>query len=110
MSLPCQGATAGHELTHGYDDEGVQYYVNGTLDKYIDESSSQGFANMAQCVIGQYSSQCCPPDRDHLCANGITTQVHPQTHSKNKHKHKLQGENIADNGGVKEAFRVRCAA
>ncbi len=44
---------------------------------------------MAQCVIGQYSSKCCPPNKDHLCADGRNTQ----------------GENIADIGGQQAAYR-----
>jgi hypothetical protein len=36
-----QGSTAGHELTHGYDDEGVQFFLNGVLDRYIDAQSAQ---------------------------------------------------------------------
>uniref|UniRef100_A0A1I7ZEX6 Peptidase_M13 domain-containing protein n=1 Tax=Steinernema glaseri TaxID=37863 RepID=A0A1I7ZEX6_9BILA len=95
-----QGGTGGHELTHGYDDEGVQFGRNGTLGGcswdycgWMDSKSRAGFQNMAQCVISQYSSTCCPKElKDSAvhCANGATTQ----------------GENIADLGGQQAAYHA----
>lgn len=51
---------SGHELTHGFDDEGVQWDPVGALSKpanenctgWMDEQSSAKFKLMAQCVIG----------------------------------------------------------
>ncbi|TKR80378.1 hypothetical protein L596_014460 [Steinernema carpocapsae] len=95
-----QGGTGGHELTHGYDDEGVQFGPNGTLGAgncswdycgWMDKESRQGFQDMAQCVISQYSSTCCPVKTGSVhCANGATTQ----------------GENIADLGGQLAAYNA----
>ncbi|KAK5966444.1 Zinc metallopeptidase [Trichostrongylus colubriformis] len=86
-----QGGTGGHELTHGFDDEGVQFGWDGSLMNctwnhcgWMDATSKTGFTNMAQCVVSQYSTQCCPEKNGNVhCANGATTQ----------------GENIADLGG-----------
>jgi predicted metalloendopeptidase len=80
------GATVGHELTHGFDDEGVQYDANGTLNTWMTEKSQSGFQKMAQCVVDQYSGFCYPK----ACISGVDTQ----------------GENIADNGGLKAAYQA----
>ncbi|KAE9414141.1 hypothetical protein Angca_010236, partial [Angiostrongylus cantonensis] len=91
-----QGGTGGHELTHGFDDEGVQFGWNGSLTNctwnqcgWMDEQSKNGFSDMAQCVVTQYSTQCCPEKIGSVhCADGLTTQ----------------GENIADLGGQQAAY------
>uniref|UniRef100_A0A914V1Z7 Uncharacterized protein n=1 Tax=Plectus sambesii TaxID=2011161 RepID=A0A914V1Z7_9BILA len=91
-----QGGTGGHELTHGFDDEGVQYGPDGQLSNcawnlctWMDYNSTLGFTDMAQCVVNQFSQQCCPVTTGNVhCANGATTQ----------------GENIADLGGQLSAY------
>ncbi|CAJ0945179.1 unnamed protein product, partial [Mesorhabditis belari] len=93
-----QGGTGGHELTHGYDDEGVQFGPDGSLSGcdnfhcgWMDMNSTAGFTDMAQCVVTQYTTQCCPVKTGNVhCANGATTQ----------------GENIADLGGQQAAYRA----
>ncbi|KAI3415445.1 hypothetical protein GPALN_005051 [Globodera pallida] len=93
-----QASTIGHELSHGFDDIGIQFGPDGQLtgctwDKcgLLDQNSSLGFAQMAQCVIHQYSRQCCPLKRGNIrCANGERTQ----------------GENIADLAGLQAAYRA----
>ncbi|GMR32607.1 hypothetical protein PMAYCL1PPCAC_02802, partial [Pristionchus mayeri] len=93
-----QGGTAGHELTHGYDDEGVQFGPTGELAdcefthcSILDDDSRQGFSDMAQCVVQQFNLQCCPVKTGNVrCANGANTQ----------------GENIADIGGQQAAYRA----
>ncbi|VDO56324.1 unnamed protein product [Haemonchus placei] len=53
------GLVAGHELTHGFDDEGVQWGPGGEIafpanqncTGWMDEQSTAGFNSMAQCVI-----------------------------------------------------------
>ncbi|KAL6722840.1 hypothetical protein Aduo_017924 [Ancylostoma duodenale] len=93
-----QGGTAGHELVHGFDDQGVQFAADGSLSNctwiecgWLEEKSKKGFSDMAQCVVTQYSTQCCPQTGGTThCANGATTQ----------------GENIADLGGQLAAYRA----
>uniref|UniRef100_A0A914ZEY3 Peptidase M13 C-terminal domain-containing protein n=1 Tax=Panagrolaimus superbus TaxID=310955 RepID=A0A914ZEY3_9BILA len=93
-----QGGTAGHELTHGYDDEGVQFGPGGELSDctwercgWMDKNSTLGFINMAQCVVSQFSEQCCPLKTGNVhCVNGANTQ----------------GENIADLGGQQAAYKA----
>uniref|UniRef100_A0A1I7SFE4 Peptidase_M13_N domain-containing protein n=1 Tax=Bursaphelenchus xylophilus TaxID=6326 RepID=A0A1I7SFE4_BURXY len=81
------GMVAGHELTHGFDDQGIQWDGDGRLQNWISNSSFQSFRKMADCVVDQYSQFCY--DQNH-CVNGTNTQ----------------GENIADNGGIQAAFRA----
>ncbi|CAI4224926.1 unnamed protein product [Auanema sp. JU1783] len=91
-----QGGTGGHELTHGYDDEGVQFGPTGALMPcswnrcgWMDDQSSDGFTDMAQCVVSQFNTQCCPVQTGNVhCVDGSTTQ----------------GENIADLGGQQAAY------
>uniref|UniRef100_A0A1I7RRP4 Neprilysin n=1 Tax=Bursaphelenchus xylophilus TaxID=6326 RepID=A0A1I7RRP4_BURXY len=94
-----QGGTLGHELTHAFDSMGVQYDPSGTLSRnctleyctWLRPKSVDGFLDMAQCVISQYSEQCCPLETGNVhCANGELTQ----------------GENIADIGGQLASFNA----
>ncbi|PIO67565.1 peptidase family M13 [Teladorsagia circumcincta] len=85
------GTIAGHELVHGFDDEGVQYDKSGELlckdwnqCGWMDRRSKKGFRDMAH-------TQCCPVKEGYVhCANGATTQ----------------GENIADIGGVQATYQA----
>ncbi|KAH7705327.1 Protein NEP-17 b [Aphelenchoides avenae] len=86
------GVVLGHELTHGFDNQGVQWDSTGKLDNWLDPASQQAFDQMAQCVIDQYSGFC-PLDADKYkpnCIDGAQTQ----------------GENIADNGAIRASFRA----
>src|SRR5271154_299626 len=67
------GSVIGHELTHGFDDVGVQFDYSGALKPWISPESSQEFQNEAQCIIDQYSKNCYPDIG--LCVNGAQTQV-----------------------------------
>ncbi|EYC34066.1 hypothetical protein Y032_0001g223 [Ancylostoma ceylanicum] len=56
-----QGGTGGHEIVHGFDDEGVQFGPDGSLSKcmwhecgWMTSKSKDGFRDMAQCVVTQY--------------------------------------------------------
>ncbi|VDN87838.1 unnamed protein product [Brugia pahangi] len=82
------GAVIGHEVTHGFDDQGSQYDKDGNLLNWWNVDSYNGFAKRKECIINQYSSYVVP-NTDYK-VNGKLTQ----------------GENIADNGGVKEAYRA----
>jgi endothelin-converting enzyme/putative endopeptidase len=49
------GATIGHELTHGFDDEGRQFDAKGNLHNWWNKDDEQAFLRRAQCVSDQYS-------------------------------------------------------
>ncbi|XP_055295789.1 neprilysin-2-like isoform X2 [Sitodiplosis mosellana] len=82
------GFIIGHELTHGFDDEGRQYDQNGHLSNWWNNVTEIQFLERAQCMIDQYSNFTEP--LTNLTLNGINTQ----------------GENIADNGGIKFSYNA----
>ncbi|XP_064641839.1 neprilysin-4-like [Lineus longissimus] len=82
------GSIVGHEITHGFDDEGRQTDKDGNLIPWWQPSAVEKFKRKAQCIIDQYSKYVVK--EVNMTVNGIRTQ----------------GENIADNGGLKEAYRA----
>lgn len=83
------GFLIGHEITHGFDDEGRQYDKDGSLKSWWSETDAKKFKDRAQCMIDQYDKYLVP-GTGNMTINGIITQ----------------GENIADNGGLEESFRA----
>ncbi|XP_076804428.1 membrane metallo-endopeptidase-like 1 isoform X1 [Clavelina lepadiformis] len=81
------GMVIGHEITHGFDDSGSQYDGHGNLNNWWTDSSKENFNNKSQCMIDQYSSMTWAV-ADNRNLNGELTL----------------GENIADNGGIREAY------
>ena len=49
------GAVIGHELTHGFDDEGRQFDASGNLKDWWTEADTKAFDARAQCFVEQYS-------------------------------------------------------
>ncbi len=49
------GATIGHELTHGFDDEGRQFDAKGNLRDWWTKKDSDEFTTRAACVVDQYA-------------------------------------------------------
>ena len=45
----------GHELTHGFDDQGSQYDKYGNLDNWWTEFAKNGFRDVSQCLVQQYN-------------------------------------------------------
>jgi len=79
------GGTIGHELTHGFDDEGSQFDAKGNLKNWWTKEDREKFDARTKCVDDQYSSYIAVDDV-HL--NGKLTL----------------GENVADLGGEILAF------
>ncbi|KAH8313350.1 hypothetical protein KR067_004500 [Drosophila pandora] len=82
------GVVIGHELTHGFDDKGRLFDRNGNIHKWWTDSSIRGFDERARCIIAQYSNY--TVEEVGIVLNGESTQ----------------GENIADNGGLRQAFHA----
>ncbi|KAI5652041.1 peptidase family m13 domain-containing protein [Phthorimaea operculella] len=82
------GVVIGHEITHGFDDKGRLFDCDGNLHRWWSDSAIEAFHMRAQCLIDQYGQYVVPEVNVKL--DGVNTQ----------------GENIADNGGVKQAFRA----
>ncbi len=87
MSYGAIGAVMGHELSHGFDDQGRKFAPDGQLRLWWEETASQRFEEQAACVEELYSSYEVEPG---VRVNGKLTL----------------GENIADIGGVKQAFKA----
>jgi endothelin-converting enzyme/putative endopeptidase len=49
------GSTVGHELIHGFDDEGRQFDAKGNLRDWWTEADSREFEKRAQCIVDQYA-------------------------------------------------------
>ncbi|HTR49346.1 MAG TPA: M13 family metallopeptidase [Kofleriaceae bacterium] len=81
------GMVIGHELTHGFDDEGAKYDADGNLVQWWQDADKAKFEAKGTCVADQYSTFEAQPK---AFVNGRLTL----------------GENIADLGGVKMAFHA----
>jgi endothelin-converting enzyme/putative endopeptidase len=49
------GGTIGHELTHGFDDEGRQFDAKGNLKDWWTEQDAKNFTDRANCIVDQYA-------------------------------------------------------
>ncbi|MES2129457.1 MAG: M13 family metallopeptidase, partial [Pseudomonadota bacterium] len=49
------GGTIGHELTHGFDDEGRQFDAKGNLKDWWTKADAKEFNDRAQCIVDQYA-------------------------------------------------------
>lgn len=79
------GATVGHELTHGFDDEGRQFDGNGNLTDWWTAEDGTKFDQKADCEVREYGDFTAVDD---VRINGRLTL----------------GENTADNGGTRLAY------
>ncbi|CAH1772547.1 unnamed protein product [Owenia fusiformis] len=80
------GVVMGHELTHGFDDQGREYDKNGNLRPWWNKESVTKFKNATKCMENQYSSY--------------------KLGDENVKGKQTLGENIADNGGLKSAYNA----
>jgi putative endopeptidase len=79
------GVVIGHEMTHGFDDQGRKYDKNGNMSEWWSADDSKNFNQRAQVIVNYFNNIKVLPD---LNANGITTE----------------GENLADHGGLQVAY------
>jgi putative endopeptidase len=79
------GGIVGHELTHGFDDEGRQFGANGNLSDWWTPEDAKKFEQKADCEVKEYGSFVAVDD---VKVNGKLTL----------------GENTADNGGLRLAY------
>ena len=81
------GSVIGHEMTHGFDDQGAQYGAGGNLENWWTKEDEAKFKEKATQVVNQYNAYTV---LDTLHVNGRLTL----------------GENIADIGGLSIAYEA----
>jgi len=81
------GMVIGHEMTHGFDDEGRQYDKDGNLKDWWTKADAAGFKKRVQVLIDQYDKFTV---LNNVHVNGKLTQ----------------GENLADVGGLAIAYEA----
>jgi putative endopeptidase len=91
------GRVAGHELGHGFDDQGRKFDKDGNLTDWWTAEDAKRFDERASCIEKQYSEYVAVKD--------------PKTGEEVKLNGKLTlGENTADNGGLRMAYYAYKAA
>lgn len=81
------GVVIGHEMTHGFDDQGRQYDANGNLHDWWTAADAKGFEKRAKLYSDFFDS----------------IEVLPGLHANGKF---TLGENLADHGGLQVAFNA----
>jgi putative endopeptidase len=81
------GAVIGHELTHGYDDQGSRFGPSGNFEEWWTKEDAASFQALTGKLVTQYNGYAAAP--------GLTEKVNGNL---------TLGENIADLGGLNVAF------
>lgn len=82
------GSIIGHEITHGFDNDGRHHDYQGNQRLWWHPNTIDRFIVRSQCMVRQYDDYSVDIKGENISVSGIRTL----------------GENIADNGGLKEAF------
>jgi putative endopeptidase len=85
------GVVIGHEMTHGFDDEGSQYDGNGNLHEWQTPADRKAFTEREKCIADEYSGFDAAPAHDGIPAQKLNGNL-------------TLGENTADNGGLRLAY------
>uniref|UniRef100_A0A674NBZ2 Neprilysin n=1 Tax=Takifugu rubripes TaxID=31033 RepID=A0A674NBZ2_TAKRU len=83
------GMVIGHEITHGFDNNGRHHDEKGDMKDWWTKESNERFLELSKCMVNQYSN--------------FTLDVDSGTHMNGKN---TLAENIADNGGLRQAFQA----
>lgn len=86
LNYGAMGVVMGHELTHGFDDQGREYDKYGNMKSWWGADAVKRFKQKTQCMIDQYNDF--------------------QLHGEHERGKQTLGENIADNGGLKSAYNA----
>lgn len=110
MNYGAIGWVIGHEITHGFDDQGRQFDKDGNLLDWWQEETKQKYLDRTKCIISQYSNYSLP-ELGNLVVNGVSTQVRNIAHHLEHFSIFMcliysKGENVADNGGIKQAYNA----
>jgi putative endopeptidase len=85
------GVVIGHEMTHGFDDEGSQYDGYGNLREWQTAADRKAFTERTDCVANEYSGFEAAPAQGNVPAQKLNGKL-------------TLGENTADNGGLRIAY------
>jgi putative endopeptidase len=85
LNYGSMGSVIGHEMTHGFDDQGSKFDPSGNLSNWWSEADLKAFKEKAQCIIDQFNA----------------FEVAPGLNQNGK---LVQGESIADLGGLVVAY------
>ncbi len=85
------GVVIGHEMTHGFDDEGSKYDGHGNLREWQTADDRKAFVERTDCEVAEYSGFDASPAHDDLPAQKLNGKL-------------TLGENTADNGGLRVAY------
>jgi putative endopeptidase len=85
------GVVIGHEMTHGFDDEGSKYDGKGNLREWQTAEDRKAFTERTDCLAEEYSGFEAAPAHDDVPAQKLNGQL-------------TLGENTADNGGLRIAY------
>jgi putative endopeptidase len=87
------GVVIGHEMTHGFDDEGSKYDGKGNLHEWQTAEDRKAFEERTSCVADEYSGFVAAPAQGDTPAQHLNGRL-------------TLGENTADNGGLRIAFQA----
>ncbi len=87
MNYGGMGMVMGHELTHGFDDQGRKFDAHGRMADWWTPEVAKSFEERAACIERQYASY----------------EVQPGVHLDGK---LTLGENLADNGGIRLSWKA----
>jgi len=85
------GVVIGHEMTHGFDDQGSKYDGHGNLREWQTADDRKAFVERTDCEVAEYNSFDASPAHDDLPAQKLNGKL-------------TLGENTADNGGLRIAY------
>jgi len=85
------GVVIGHEMTHGFDDEGSKYDGKGNLREWQTADDRKKFVERTDCEAAEYSGFEAAPAHDGIPAQNLNGKL-------------TLGENTADNGGLRIAY------
>jgi putative endopeptidase len=85
------GVVIGHEMTHGFDDQGSKYDGHGNLREWQTADDRKAFTERTDCEVAEYSGFEASPAHDGMPAQNLNGKL-------------TLGENTADNGGLRIAY------
>ena len=85
------GVVIGHEMTHGFDDQGSKYDGHGNLREWQTADDRKKFTERTDCEVEEYGGFEAAPAHDGIAAQNLNGKL-------------TLGENTADNGGLRIAY------